>query len=264
MTRLVIIAALVLQASTFNVASVHQNTSLTAQTNISFTPGGVTFTNLQLRAIIQFAYGISQPSRLAAVPDWANTERFDIVVKGAVDSLEDRRRMLQALLADRFKLVAHTEQRSIPIFVLVVARADGRLGPSLKPSSIDCTAQGRGRRGVPSAASDSSTTARCGVRSAGPGEIKLTGISMSRLASVLSATQGRPVVDRTGLTEPYDVELVFAPDPIPGRGGETPAVPEGRASLITAIQEQLGLKLQAGNQPEDVLVVDRVSHPDEN
>ena len=246
-----LVATLVMQLVAFDVASVHPNTSQTMQTNISFTAGGVTFTNLQLRAIIQFAYGISQPSRLAGVPDWANIERFDIVAKGPVNSLEDRRRMLQALLADRFKLVAHTEQRSIPIYELVLARADGRLGPSLTPSSIDCPAQGRGN-------------ARCGVRSTGPGNIKLTGIPMSQLAAVLSVTQGRPVVDRTGLTEPYDVELVFAPEPIPGRGGETPTVPEDRTSLITAIQEQLGLKLQAGNRPEDVLVIDRVSHPDEN
>jgi uncharacterized protein (TIGR03435 family) len=104
------------------------NRSGTTQTNINFPPGGVTFTNLQLRAIIQFAYGISQPSRLAGVPDWANNERFDIVARGDVTSLEDRRVKLQALLADRFKLAAHTEQRSIPIYTLVLARSAASSG----------------------------------------------------------------------------------------------------------------------------------------
>lgn len=234
-------------AKAFEVASVHPNTSGTVQTNISFTPGGVTFTNLQLKAIIQFAYGISQPSRLAGVPDWANNERFDIVARGDVTSLEDRRVKLQALLADRFKLAAHTEQRSIPIYTLVLARSDGKLGPSLKPSAADCA-----------------TAQRCGVRSGGPGEVNLTGFQISAFAALLSVTQGRPVVDGTALTGTYDIQLTFAPDLPVVRGADAAPVPDGRPSIFTALQEQLGLKLQPGNRPEDVLVVDRVSHPDEN
>jgi uncharacterized protein (TIGR03435 family) len=251
MKALVVAGVLLTGAQTFEVASVRQNTSGATQTNISFTKGGVTITNLQLRAIIQFAYGISQPSRLAGIPDWANAERFDIVARGAIANIEERRAMLQALLADRFKLRAHTEQRNVPIFTLVLARGDGRLGPSLKPSTTDCAAEGRGGRG-------------CAPRSAGPGDIKLTGIPMSQLAAVLSLTQGRTVIDRTGLTGAYDVELVFAPEGLLAGRGDAPQVPEGRASLVTAIQEQLGLKLEPGNQPQDVLVVDSVSHPTEN
>src|SRR6476646_8917544 len=100
-----IISVLVLVgAQTFDAVSVHKNTSGTAQgANTQFTQGGVTFTNMQLRPIIQFAYGISQPARLVGVPDWANAERFDIVARGTVKSLDDRRAMLQAMLADRFK-----------------------------------------------------------------------------------------------------------------------------------------------------------------
>lgn len=252
MTSWVLAVMLLAGGQIFEVASVRRNTSGTTQTNMSFTQGGVAIINLQLRAIIQFAYGISQPSRLAGVPDWANTERFDVVARGTITSIEDRRAMLQALLAERFKLSAHTEQRNVPIFTLVLTRSDGRLGPSLTPSSRNCTGRGRGEAG-------------CGVRSAGPGEIKLTGIPVSQLAAVLSATQGRPVIDRTELSGTYDIELVFAPEnPFPGRGGDGPPVPEGRASLVTAIQEQLGLKLQSGNQAQDVLVIDGVSHPTEN
>lgn len=249
-------------AKTFEVASVRANPSGTTQTNINFTPAGVTFTNVQLRAIIQFAYGINQPSRLAGVPEWANNERFDIVARGAVTSLEDRRVMLQALLADRFKLAAHHEQRSIPIYTLVLARTDGRLGPSLVPSAVDCAAGGRGR-GDSAAVSDA-TAPRCGVGPGGPGEIHLTGFRINAFASILSIMQGRPVVDGTGLAGPYDIQLTYAPDTPVGRGADAPAGVDGRASIFTALQEQLGLKLQAGNRQEDVLVIDRVSHPDEN
>jgi uncharacterized protein (TIGR03435 family) len=233
------------QGTSFDVASIHVNDSGTTQTNIKFTPGSVTFTNLTLRAIIQFAYGINQPSRLAGVPDWANSERFDIVARGDVASLEDRRVKLQALLADRFKLAAHTEQRSLPIYTLVLAGKDGKLGPSMKTSAVDCTAQ------------------RCGARPGGPGDINLTGVQMSAFAAMLSITQGRTVVDATALTGSYDIHLMFAPDAPVGRA-DAPPVPEGRPSIFAALQEQLGLKLQPGNRPEDVLVVDRVSRPDEN
>ena len=252
----------VVSAKAFEVASIHINTSGTTQTNINFTPGGVTITNLQLRAIIQFAYGIAQPTRLAGVPDWANTERFDVVARGAVASLDDRRTMLQALLADRFKLVAHTEQRTIPIYSLVLARRDGKLGPSLKPSVADCAA-GRGRVGTP-AASDATPAQRCGVRPGRPGELNLVGVQIGAFASMLSITQGRPVVDGSGLTGAYDIQLAFAPDTSAGRGAGAPAVTDDRPSIFTALQEQLGLKLQAGTRPEEVLVIDRVSHPDEN
>jgi uncharacterized protein (TIGR03435 family) len=228
------------QRPAFDVASVHANQTGTTQTNINFTPGGVTFTNLPLRAIIQFAYGINQPARLAGVPDWANRERFDVVARGTVTGVEDRRAMLQALLADRFKLATHTEQRSIPIYTLVLARGDGKLGPSLKPSAVDCDAAAR----------------RCGARPGGPGDINLTGVQISVFAAMLSITQGRLVVDGTGLTDRYDIHLVFTPD--------TPAAPDDRPSIFTALQEQLGLQLQPGNRRDDVLVIDRVSRPDEN
>jgi len=250
-------------AKTFDVASVKANQSGTTQANISFTPGGVTFTNLQLRAIIQFAYGINQPSRLAGVPNWAETERFDIVAKGNVNSIEDRRSMLQALLADRMKLATHIEQRSLPIYTLVLARTEGKLGPSLKPSSVDCASAGRGR-GDGGTTTDGAATIRCGIRPGGPGELHLTGVRLAAFASMLSISQGRPVVDGTGLAGTFDIELSFAPEgPFAGRGGDAP-VPADRPSIFTALQEQLGLKLQPGTRPEDVLVIDHIERPTEN
>jgi uncharacterized protein (TIGR03435 family) len=248
---------------TFDVASVRANHSGTTQSRFDRTPTGVTIVNLPLRAIIQFAYGVSQPSRLAGVPDWVSTERFDIVARGTVTGLDDFRAMMQALLADRFKLATHTEQRSLPIYNLVLARADRRLGPSLTPSSLNCPPPGRGgRTGQPPAGSDPPTNEGCGVRPGGPGELNLVGLRLELFASLLSVMQQRPITDSTELTGAYDIHLLFAPEPMPGRPVD-PAT-DGRPSLPTALQEQLGLKLEPGKQQQDVLVIDRVSRPDEN
>jgi len=270
MSAWIFAAMLLATAQTFDVVSVHQNTSGTTQGNTSFTQGGVTFTNTQLRPIIQFAYGISQPARLIGVPDWANSERFDIVARGTIRTLDERRAMLQALLADRFKLTAHMEQRRLPMYSLVLARADKRLGPDLKPSSTDCTARtGDGQRSggdAPPAApvNPLADLLRCGLRPGGPGEVNIVGIPLSLVSAFLSITQGRPVVDATGLKGAYDIHLSWAPDPIPGRAADPNAAVDSRANIFTALQEQLGLKLEPGTQPEDVLVIDSVSHPTEN
>jgi uncharacterized protein (TIGR03435 family) len=126
----------------FEVASVKPNKSGTTQANIGMLPNGVNFVNLPLRAIIQFAYGINQPSKLAGVPDWATAERFDINARAAGPvTLEERRLMLQGLLADRFKLVARWENREVSVLALIVARSDGRLGRNLVESK-GCIAPG--------------------------------------------------------------------------------------------------------------------------
>ena len=247
---------------TFDVVSLRVNTSGGAQSNVNRTPSGVTITNHPLRVIVQLAYGISQPARLIGLPDWAERDRFDLAARGSVGSLDDFRAMMQAMLTERFGFAAHTEQRNVPSYNLVLARRDGKLGPSLMPSTKICPnglLGGRGR--AAGAAPDAQRTVDCSFHSA-PGEIELPGAPISSLVSFFSLTQGRPVVDRTGLAGRYDMHLVFAPEPIPG----APPQPgfEGRATITTAIQEQLGLKLEAATQPEDVLVIDRVSKPSEN
>jgi uncharacterized protein (TIGR03435 family) len=252
-------------AKTFDVASVRPNLSGTNQSRVDRTSSSVTIVNHQLRVIVQLAYGISQPSRIVGLPDWNNSARFDVVARGTIDGIDDFRTMMQALLADRFTLAAHIEQRSIPIYSLVMTRSDRRLGPELKPSTLDCAAAvlgGRGGRGAAApAAPDTPPAPDCGLRS-GPGEINVRGVGIGQLAAFLSIAQGRPVVDNTGLTGNYDFHLMFAPDPIPGRPPDP--VTDGRPTLVTALQEQLGLKLEGDKQVQDVLVIDRVSRPDEN
>jgi uncharacterized protein (TIGR03435 family) len=244
---------------TFDVVSVKVNHSGTTQSNINFTDGAM-ITNLPLRPVIQLAWGISQPARLIGYPDWVNTERFDIVAKGTIGNLDERREALQAMLADRFGLAAHMEQRTMPTFNLVLARGDGRLGPLFKASPLDCLGQAvAGRRGGGPPAPPPNP--EC-VQRTGPGEVELKGFPLSTFVALLSLSQGRPVVDRTGLMGNFDIHLTFAPVPLPGRAPDP--ITDGRPLLVTALQEQLGMKLEASTQPEDVLIIDRVSRPDEN
>jgi uncharacterized protein (TIGR03435 family) len=253
-------------AKTFDVVSVRRNTSGTTRSNVDRTPTGVTIVNLPLRPIIQLAYGISQPVRLIGLPDWVNVDRFDLTARGSIGNLNDFRVMMQAMLADRFKLAAHTEQRSLPSFTLVMARSDGRLGPELKVSKCMpvTLAQLSGRGAAPAAAPapDALPPPECGLLGSGPGEIRIAGVNLQTVAGFLSLTQGRPITDNTNLTGIYDLHIQFAPDPLPGQP-VNPAT-EGRPSLLTALQEQLGLKLQPSTQLQEVLVIERVEHPDEN
>ena len=153
--------------------------------------------------------------------------------------------MMQNLLVDRFRLVTRREVRDTPMYALVVARSDRRLGPQLKPSSADCAAM---------AAAFKATGARpgpdsplCGVKPIS-GQFRGTGIRLTDLARAL-AVSGRPVVDATGLTGSFDFELRWIDDAA------------GSASLFTAIQEQLGLRLEPRQTPTNVFVVESVERP---
>jgi uncharacterized protein (TIGR03435 family) len=243
---------------TFDVASVRENRSGTTQSRTNRTATSVTIVNQTLRPIIQLAFGIPHAGRIFGAPKWATVDRFDIDARGAIGGLDDFRAMMQGLLAERFKLAAHIEQRDMPIYHLVQARPNGALGPSLTRSTTECPA---GRGTAPPAAA-APGDARCGLRASGAGEITLVGVNIDVLAAFLSISQQRQVVDRTGLTGRYDIHLAFAPDPLPGRAADPQL--EGRPVLVTALQEQLGLKLKAATELQDVLVIDSVSRPDAN
>jgi bla regulator protein blaR1 len=254
--------------ATFEVASVKANKSGPAGTKIEFQPKRVNLMNVPLRAIIQLAYGIQQPTRVV-VPNWVNEERFDIMAtSGEVLSLEQRRSMMQALLAERFQLMAHNETREQQAFALVLARNDGRLGPSLRHSTAVCSNRQPGRGPEPAGdAADAPQTVVCGVRPAGLGKIVLVGVPINLLASALSSPMGRTVFDKTGLTGLYDVELTFTPE-LPqspdGPPAEVPFRGEYTSMLLGAIQDQLGLKLNSEKEKIDLLVVDRIERPSEN
>jgi uncharacterized protein (TIGR03435 family) len=164
------------------------------------------------------------------------------------------------------------ETREQPIYALMLARRDGRLGEKIMPSTVDCTPPANGRDPARFAPPAPGVRPKCGFM-IGPGRINVGGQTMASLAQTLSRFVGGIVVDKTGLTEAYDVELTFAPGPgirfagrdLPPQPGGTPPIANSDApSVFTAVQEQLGLKLEATKGPVDVLVVDSAEKPTPN
>jgi len=241
----------------FEVASIAANTSGTNNSTGRLLPGGrYTATNTTPQRLIRNAFGL-HPFQIVDAPGWFTSERFDINAKADGNiAPEQLRRMLQTLLVERFKLTFHREMRDMPIYSLVRAHADGRLGPSLRKTSFDCAALFRGELPPPT---PSTATARpvCGSHISA-GAIVAGGMAMTEFAANLSAVAGRTVVDRTALTGAFDIDLSYAPDM-----GDAP-VPSELPSVFTAVQEQLGLKLEAGRGTVEVVVIDGAERPAEN
>jgi uncharacterized protein (TIGR03435 family) len=170
--------------------------------------------------------------------------------------------MVRALLAERFHLETHRDTRELPVYALVVARSDRRLGPRAGVSTVDCAAAAT--RPAPQPASPGEPPV-CGMR-IGPGQMLLGGVPMSRFATVLTSFAGRLVIDRTELAGPYNLQLSWTPQgrlqgPAPDGAPPLPPTDPNGASLFASIQEQLGLKLEPTRAPVDVVVIDRVERP---
>jgi uncharacterized protein (TIGR03435 family) len=258
---------------TFDVASVKPNKSGDQRVMIQMPPTGrYTATNIALRMLLRQAYDV-QDFQIVGGPNWLASDRFDIVAKppDGMTGPEQIRPMLRALLADRFKLVAHNETREMPIYSLVVARADGKLGPKLSAAKVDCEARFSATRrgGPPPDFPAPGQPMECGFMMA-PGNMNVGGMPMLELARSLSPMVGRIVIDKTGLKGRYDFQMTYAPEgrgfgPGPGPGGaEPPPVDPNTPSLFTALQEQLGLKLESERGPVDVVVIDRIEQPTED
>jgi len=294
----------------FEVASVKPNKSGTSFVNIGNLPGGrFNATNVAPIMLIRQAYQL-QLSQIIGAPGWLESERFDIVAKAPADFVPTQMPLLlRSLLADRFKLVAHNETRELPIYALVKARNDGKLGPQLKPAAIDCAAiiAARGRGGPPGGpggpGGPGDFVARgpapggAGVppppggpggvpgpvpfgpgnrppcaQMIGPASLNGGGMTMAQLANVLSMRVNRIVVDRTGLSGGFDLDLSWTPDqlpqglpPVPPPGAPPlPAIDPNGPSIFTAVQEQLGLRLESTKGPADVLVIDSIERPTED
>jgi uncharacterized protein (TIGR03435 family) len=258
---------------TFEVVSVKPNKSGDQRVMIQMPPNGrYTATNVAVRMLLRQAFDV-QDFQIVGGPNWLATDRFDIVAKPPDGSTgpEQIRPMMRALLGDRFKLVAHNETREMPIFSLVVARADGKLGPKLSDAKVDCEARFAAARrgGPPSAFPAPGQPIECGFMIAA-GNMNVGGMPMLELARALSPMVGRMVIDKTGLKGRYDFQMAFAPEgrgfgPGPGPGpAEQPPVDPNTPSLFTALQEQLGLKLESERGSVDVVVIDRIEQPTED
>lgn len=222
----------------FEVASVKPNVG--ADRSIPFRPpppDGITLTNNPLESIIRYAYSV-QPFRLEGVPSWTQDERFDIAAKAAGPITDEQRRlMMRALLVERFRLKAHFETREKTIYVMTLARADKQLGPGLKPrpecGTSQCPSGGTGR-------SDS---------------IMMRAITLATLANgMLSVVRGELVQDETGVPGVFDVEMSWRPE-------ASTDPDDARPAFVTAMREQLGLKLEPMRRPVEVLVVERIDRP---
>lgn len=257
---------------TFDVVSIKPNTA-GGSGNTDRPDGGLTMINVQVTNLLSRAYRLD----VAGLPDWATKERFDVIAtanrKGA--TREERDAMLRAMLADRFKLLAHVEDREYDTYDLVLAREDGRLGPGLKRVDADCAAVQAERDAAMNAALAAGLPPPPLPRPGATGPLPpcflrtyfgvMDGqVTLDTLATALRfLTFPRQVVNTTGLSGSYEIRMEFDPRPIQSGPELTPA-PDGKPSLLTALQEQLGLKLVPSRTARPTLVVDRVERPTEN
>jgi bla regulator protein BlaR1 len=269
----------------FEVASVKVNKSGPGPVVLSTQLGGrFRASNVTLRMLVQTAYKV-QASQIVDGPSWFNADRFDIVAKGddsdhtnpLADDRPDRENrmqlMLRSLLADRFKLVVRTETRELPIYALILARPDGRLGEALHPSTVDCNAiADAGVKHVDKLPTDPGgmppgAMPPCGIR-IGVGSLAVGGSTLSQVATTLSGILDRTVVERTGLTGGFDATLKWTPDQatpaMMQKAAYVPSIDPNGPSIFTAVQEQLGLKLESTKGPVKILVIVRAEPPTEN
>jgi uncharacterized protein (TIGR03435 family) len=204
-----------------------------------------TTTNTTLRDLIVFAYDI-HVRQLAGLPSWAETDKYDLTGKpeqAGIPNATQLRTMVQKLLVERFGLAFHNEKRELSAYTITV----GKNGPKLSKNESGGNLPGFGGRG--------------------PGAVGVRNSSMQEFAGFLQARiLDRPVVDRTGLTGKYDFTLEWRPDQVQA-GPNPPQLPpevDARPDLFAAIQEQLGLKLEATKTPVEVMVVDKVQRPSDN
>jgi uncharacterized protein (TIGR03435 family) len=235
--------------------------------------------NLTLRELVLRAYDLSD-SQLAGGPDWQTSRRFDIQAKATdpVAGMTAMRPMLKTLLADRFKLKVHTERREMPIYALVVARDDRQLGPNITRSTADCS---DAEQELAETSAKAGPGAVLGLLQKGQGlpcaimpvparaagmTMRANGVSMAGLAGFLTPFTGRIVQDRTGLSSLYDWEMTFGlgggPPATQQPGSTLPPTTPPPASVMIALQEQLGLKLESTRGLVEILVIDSAALPE--
>jgi len=267
--------ASVTPAPAFDVASVKPSSADARGQSLLMSQGRFTTENEPLKGLIQFAYNLKSDDELIGAPGWVDSKRFDIEAKEDAAFVEEAknlsseqrvsriRLMVQALLLDRFHLQVSHQTRELPVYALVIARG----GPKMTPTPVQDLPPSRT---TPPAPGDTPPRRRgSGVRMNGRGDLMGMAATMDVLTTVLShqpETGGRLVVNKTALTGAYDWTLKWTPDPGTSMAGPGDAPPPESTgpSFFTAIQEQLGLKLESQKAPVAVVVIDHIELPSAN
>jgi uncharacterized protein (TIGR03435 family) len=252
----------------YEVTSIKPSKSDDDRMRIQFVPDGVFYTNVPLQMILRESFGV-EDDRILGAPGWVKTDHFDIEAKvDAADvsklntlSFEQKKMMLVPVLVDRFGLKFHHEMKTLSTYALVVAKGGAKLKEATPGDTYPNGMKGpEGQPGV-------------GFMSWGDGKIFGQGISIANLVKALAAQElDRTIVDKTGLTGKYDIDLRWAPNessPVIAPGGQpnppvNDASTDSGASLFTAIQEKLGLKLESQKGLVDVVVIDHIETSSEN
>jgi uncharacterized protein (TIGR03435 family) len=246
----------------YDVASVKENKSGDHMMRIMNQPDGFSCTNISLKTLLGNAYGIRQ-DLISGGPGWVDSTGFDVEARVAPEDVEafktltgrQRNSLLQAMLEERFHLTVHHETKVLPIYDLVVAKGGSKLQPVSaedKPGDVGPIApKGFAEGKVPR-----------GGMTLGPGMFRGEALSMQAVANQLSYIVHYTVVNKTGLTGSFNLDLKWAPDEGGAAAGDSSG--DAAVSIFTAVQEQLGLKLQATKGPTDTIAIDHVEMPTTN
>ena len=233
-------------------------------TGVMNTADGVDGSAATLSMLVEYAYGLRSEDQVSGAPDWAKSDRFEVQARmgeaeiAALEKLDHAdknarlRQMMQALLAERFKLKVHSETKQVPVYDLVVARGGSKLTNAATDTSDHLL---KGKDGTP----------LHGILSWSTGKAVAQGYSAKSLADFLSqpiCALGRPVMDKTGLTGTYNFTLDWSP-PHPGvrfSGENDSASPDNSPSIFTALGD-VGLKLQPSTGSIEMIVVDHAEKP---
>jgi uncharacterized protein (TIGR03435 family) len=256
-------------SSAFDVVSIKPNVAAGGLPGFRSTPGGrVEMTGVTIGTLVTVAFERFPFDDVEVInaPDWVGRDRYDIVAQAATPAAgADIPALLRALLTERFSIATHWETRERDVYALVVAHPDRPLGPGLKHTEAGCEGTAAVTGGGPS-------SRRAGrgpscTMGGEPGNLLGNAVTVEMFGRSIGQRElHRRVIDRTGITGSFDIDLHYRPDLGGGRpGGPPPAPPDPDApSIFTAIEEQLGLRLVADRAPVDVLVIDRIERPAPN
>jgi uncharacterized protein (TIGR03435 family) len=261
----------------FEVATVKPSGSSDNRIAIMGEPGGrFRVTNATLKMVMAVAYRV-RDFQILGGPAWAGTDRWNIEGKAEEGSIPQTTipldptvpnplmLMVQSLLEDRFQLNLHRESKELPVYELFIVKGGSKMQLSADQSPI-----GPSERATPPAVPKQGSPMPRGMMRMGPGRVEANGVPIANFIQILSQQLGRPVIDKTGLKGFYDIKLEWTPElgeafVRPGGTEPTPPPPDTSGpSIFTAIQEQLGLRLESGKGPVEVLVIDSVQKPAEN